>query len=130
MVHKFCQNHLSALYEAIKEGSVSDIEKIEHELTRSEECVACAYALKAQGEAKEELLKYLASEGFGQGDFKKKTFFDHLWFWTSRLVIMLAFFGATLIILKIYTNLLPAVVIAFLVSILAFIFIDQLFGND
>lgn len=43
---------------------MADIEQIEHELTRSEECVVCAYALKAEGEAKKVLLAYLKSEGF------------------------------------------------------------------
>lgn len=64
MIHKFCENHLTALYEAIKEGSIADIERLEHELTRSEECVACAYALKAEGEAKKVLLDYLRGQGF------------------------------------------------------------------
>ncbi|OGD85219.1 hypothetical protein A2164_01665 [Candidatus Curtissbacteria bacterium RBG_13_35_7] len=64
MIHKFCKNHLDELYDVIKAGKISDIEKIEHKLTHIEECVACAYALKAKGEAKEVLAQYLKSRGF------------------------------------------------------------------
>ena len=64
MVYKFCGNHLIELYEAIKAGRIAEIEQLEHELSKTEECVACAYAFKARGEAKTILLDFLRSEGF------------------------------------------------------------------
>ena len=66
MIHQFCENHLVELYEAIKAGRIGDVERIEIS-SPSEECVACAYALKAKGEIREVLLEYLKSEGIAAG---------------------------------------------------------------
>ncbi|MBI4099407.1 hypothetical protein HY440_00195 [Candidatus Microgenomates bacterium] len=67
MKYKFCQNHLIDLYEAIKHDDAGEVESVEHELSKSEECVACAYAFKARGEAKEVLVEFLKEEGFQLG---------------------------------------------------------------
>ena len=59
-----CQNHLKDLYEALKSSNVKEVEKIEHQLSPSEECVACSYIFKARGEAKEAFAKFLNEKGF------------------------------------------------------------------
>lgn len=64
MAYKFCENHLAELYSAIKNNNISEIEKIEHELSSKEECVACSYIFKAKGKGKATLESFLAQEGF------------------------------------------------------------------
>src|SRR3989338_6566952 len=81
MIHKFCENHLVELYEAIKADEIGEIKKIEHELSPSEECVACAYAFKAKGEAREVLGEYLRSEGFAVESSTNESILSAFWFW-------------------------------------------------
>lgn len=52
-----CQNHLGLLFEALKTNKVKDVERLEHKLTKIEECVACTYVLKEKGSAAEALFK-------------------------------------------------------------------------
>lgn len=63
MVHKFCQNYLTELSEAVKRGDIAQIKTVEHKLSQEEECVACTYALRAKGKAKDILLRYLKKRG-------------------------------------------------------------------
>ena len=100
MVHKFCESHLAELYEAIKEGRIGDIERIEHELSKSEECVACAYALKAEGEAKTALLTYLKSEGFRVEMPQGYGSLFYIWIWGLVILTAGALFVLLLILLK------------------------------
>ncbi len=61
---KVCSNHLPDFYEALKEGNLENVRRFEHTLTPSEQCVACAYILKAHNEqTREEAEQYLAREG-------------------------------------------------------------------
>ncbi len=92
MVHKFCENHLTALYDAIKINDIAGIEKIEHELTVEEECVACAYTFKSKGEAKYELLSYLKGQGFEVEPRHEETIFGHIIFWSVRLIFFIGIY--------------------------------------
>lgn len=92
MAYKFCENHLAELYEAIKTNNISELEKIEHELSSQEECIACAYALKAQGEAKQVLFKFLKGEGLLVEAPKEKTILDHLIYWGPIALILTIIF--------------------------------------
>lgn len=64
MSPKICSSHLALLYEYLKSNDVAGVEKVEHELTGSEECVACAYVIGSRGEAKEALVGFLTGQGF------------------------------------------------------------------
>lgn len=59
-----CQNHLTALYEALKRDDTKAVGEIEHHLTQAEQCVACAYVLKFNDGAEEALSRYLNEQGF------------------------------------------------------------------
>lgn len=89
MVHKFCDNHLADLYDAIKSDNIPELEKVEHELTSQEECVACTYAFKAKGSTKEVLLSYLKSEGLGVDIPVKENAVDHFYYWFVRVAVFL-----------------------------------------
>src|SRR3989344_8238077 len=104
MVHKFCENHLTALYDAIKINDVQGIEKIEHKLTVEEECVACAYTFKSKGEAKFELMSYLQSQGFYVEPRTEETILEHLNFWVVRLAFV---FGIYIFVYAFIKYLLP-----------------------
>lgn len=125
MVHKFCENHLAELYEAVKAGEISKIEKIEHELTPSEECVACAYVLKAKGGAKKVLLEYLRSEGLSIESSQNTGLFSGLLFWIIKFGIFSIFFIPIFVsLLKIW----PAVfsfIFAFFVATTALVLVAQ-----
>ena len=87
MIYKFCENHLADLYEAIKNEDLAETEKVEHQLTIEEECVACAYSFKAKGSVKGELLSYLKSQGFELDVRRKESLLDHFYFWFVRVAI-------------------------------------------
>lgn len=61
---KVCQNHLAHFFEALVRGEVEAVRRVEHQLTAEEECVACAYLLRARGEARNEAEEFLVKEGF------------------------------------------------------------------
>lgn len=102
MVHKFCENHLTALYNAIKINDVKGIEKIEHQLTVQEECVACAYTFKSKGEVKYELLSYLKSQGFEVEPRKEETIFEHLNFWITRVAFVAGIYVIAYYVVKFF----------------------------
>lgn len=129
MVHKFCENHLSQLYEAIKAGDILNIEKIEHELSPIEECVACAYALKAKGTARQILLEYLESQGFKVETAKRVNFLSSALFWMIRLVIFLLIFSSVFIIFRHFWPAIFSFIFAMALAIFAFVLMDQILGD-
>lgn len=89
---RLCQNHLAQFYEAVKRGDLKVVERIEHELTPAEECVACAYLFKAKGATKKELERFLIKEGFCQ-QFPRRSFkLQNTVFLISRIGIFLGTF--------------------------------------
>lgn len=60
---QICNNHLADFYDAIKSGDLKRIDILEHELTNSEKCVACAYVFKTRGTVREALETFLNGEG-------------------------------------------------------------------
>src|SRR3990167_8148658 len=107
MIHKFCEDHLVELYEVIKADKIGEIKKIEHELLPSEECVACAYAFKARGEAKEVLGEYLRSEGFAVESSPNESILSTFWFWAVRVFI---FFAALFLLVLVFKTFLPLII--------------------
>jgi len=125
MAYKFCQNHLTELYEAIKRGDLGGIEEVEHELSQEEECVACAYALKAKGETKRELLEFLKSEGFAVEAPKETSLISRFAFWVVRIGIFALIFFALFLPLKNFLNTPTVFMIASIFSILVFVALEQ-----
>ena len=88
-----CQNHLGEFFEAIKEGNLSLVEKLEHNLTPSEECVACAYVFKTNGTVREALANYLNKDGFEiETQFETSKARD-LVFWGVKIAVFCAVFA-------------------------------------
>jgi hypothetical protein len=121
MVHKFCEDHLTELYEAIKAGKIAETKKIEHELSKSEECVACAYALKAKGEVKTVLLEYLKNEGFTVETPGKVRSFSSFWPWGLRAIVPIVIFFLSLVILRNYSPFIFSLILSFTLSIVVFV---------
>lgn len=71
MSPKICSSHLELLYQYLKVNNVTGVEEVEHELSGTEECVACTYLLKAKGTSKEVLGAFLSEQGFVSGSGKK-----------------------------------------------------------
>jgi hypothetical protein len=83
-----CENHLTAFYEAIQTGDLALMGSLEHQLTESEKCVACAYLFKTKGTVREALEAYLSGEGFSINVEEKKEGENAYWrFWGKRLLI-------------------------------------------
>lgn len=92
---RLCNEHLQSLYRAIERDDIVSVYQIEHELTEVEECVACAYALKAKGTVREVLDSFLQKEGFQVDLPTKFTRLGEVKFWTTRMGIfggLLTFF--------------------------------------
>lgn len=90
-----CSNHLQSLYEALARDDIKQVVKIEHELTKPEECVACAYVFKSSGEAKNVLARFLIERGFAvsvENPVSKTKGSDFL-FWTKRAMLFGCIFG-------------------------------------
>jgi len=130
MLHKFCENHLGQLYEAIKTGNIADIEKIEHELSPIEECVACAYALKARGEAREVLIEYLKSQGITVEFGAKSGILESLWFWSTRLLLFLVIFLPVFLVFQNLTSAILSLIFALTFSIFFLVFLEQFLERD
>ena len=90
---KLCNIHLLGLYQAIERGDISSVYKIENKLTYDEECVACAYALRATGAVKQVLDSFLKHEGFALNSAADTTFWGMVGFWSARIAIILGLFG-------------------------------------
>jgi hypothetical protein len=121
MVHKFCENHLTELYEAIKAGKIAETKKIEHELSKSEECVACAYALKARGEVKTVLLEYLKNEGLSVETPGKVRSLSNFWLLGFRIIVPLAIFFLSLLLFRHYVPFVFSLILSFTFSIVVFV---------
>ena len=126
MIHKLCQNHLTELYEAIRREDIAQIKTVEHELSQEEECVACTYALKARGKAKDALLQYLKKEGFSLEVSGKKSIFDHFWFWGARVAVSLGVFVTVFLVTRLYFAVFISFVAAFAFGAVALLIIDRI----
>ena len=84
---ELCNRHLQELFRAIVSGNAGEIYQIEHKLTPEEECVACAYALRARGTVREVLDTFLKQEGFMVETPTPHTPFAEIKYWVVRLLI-------------------------------------------
>jgi len=100
--------------------------KLGIELSVLEECIACAYALKAKGTAEEILLGYLASEGFAIEGSRKGSVLLAFGFWLRILIPLLGFVGA-FSILRNFLSLTLAFIAGLMGAILIFAVIEQVF---
>ncbi len=87
-----CKNHLTLLYEAIERGDIRQAYQLEHELTYTQVCVACAYSLKAKGDLRLMLDHYLKKQGFEIDPPQEDNIWVELRFWTIRLTILALMF--------------------------------------
>ncbi len=85
---QLCNQHLTELFAAIQRGDVAGIYKLEHTLTKEEECVACAYALRAKGVARQALDTFLEQEGYLVSSPQTPTIIGELRFWLLRLGLL------------------------------------------
>lgn len=97
-----CENHLTALYDALKKGDLQLVDKIEHQLTREEQCVACAYIFKTRGTVREAFETYLNHKGFAVGRTEEKTEHERLKFWGLRIGCLFVIFILELCILGLF----------------------------
>ncbi len=132
-----CGNHLSELYAAVKAGDIDLMDKVEHELTEEEKCVACTYVLKTHGTVREALERFF-NDSTGE-IVEKETFRSILAFWGLRLgmffvILGIVVFGAAIFRVALFReafsvvsfNVLEYTVIA-MTSLVIFLFIDDLF---
>lgn len=101
---KVCRNHLSELFNAMEQGNIQLIKELEHELTPQEECVACAYGLKASLQGKNELENFLKKEGFTVDIKVQSSFISQVFYWMFRAVLFFALFAGILIAERMLTN--------------------------
>lgn len=95
---KVCKNHLTQLFEALKTGDLNVAQKIEHELSPTEECIACTYLLKADVKTNDVMRNALRSHGYNVPDVEAGGFSVNMLFWTLRLMLLSATFLLTLIV--------------------------------
>lgn len=87
---RICRNHLSDFYEAIKKGDLALMDKIEHELSEGEKCVACAYVFKTKGTVREALEAFLNGEGLNVAVERQNTRAEsELFYWGLRILVFL-----------------------------------------
>lgn len=131
---ELCNQHLQSLFRAIEKGDLKSVYKLEHTLTRDEECVACSYALRAHGAVKEVLDTFLQEEGFVSVG-SKKTLRGELTYAVVRLGMLVGLF---LLFLNTGSYFKTAIVGArtvelgafgllgaFLLTVSAFVFVDE-----
>lgn len=87
---ELCNRHLQALFRAIERGDVAAVSQIEHRLTPEEECVVCAYALKARGVVREVIDTFLQKEGFMVAIPHHFNVLEELKFWFVRLGLLVS----------------------------------------
>lgn len=85
---ELCNDHLKSLFQAIERGDVKAVYELEHRLTHEEECVACAYALKAKGQVREVLNVFLQEEGFMVAQPLSLGFIEELRYWGVRFIVL------------------------------------------
>lgn len=88
---ELCGEHLQALFRALERGDVDLVYQLEHELTPEEECVACAYALRAHGRVREVLDTFLQKEGFMVATPLHLNLVQEVWYWVLRIGILTGF---------------------------------------
>lgn len=84
---QLCNDHLIKLFRAIERGDVDTIYRIEHQLSPTEECIACAYSLRAHGLAKEVLDTFLHEEGY-IGTNVAATQGEEIRYWLTRVMML------------------------------------------
>lgn len=127
MVNKICSSHLELLYEYLKTNNVDGVKEIEHTLSGHEECVACAYAIKAGGAGKAELVNYLSNKGFlpkGTKATRGKT----MPFWFGSLIIALPVSILAFLLIRPYFDITVSVFLSILVLVLIFLLFNP-FGK-
>ena len=135
-----CVNHLGLFYEAIKEGNLSMMDKLEHELTIEEKCVACAYIFKTHGSVREALGSYLNNSGFAIDVPEIESSSEEVTFWLLRggiLFVILAvvfllrwaikYFLLGMTNLSFFSYNLIELSMMILISLVIFLFVDDLF---
>ncbi len=131
-----CKNHLSDFYEAVKAGNLVVMDKIEHELTESEKCVACAYVFKTKGTVRESLEDFLSGEGMDVDEAGQHVKRGELFYWGSKILVFLVvcfvvIFGAVFIKETVFHknpsfSIIELTIIG-LVALIAFLFVDDRF---
>ncbi len=99
---KLCNEHLQALFRALERGDVASVYQIEHELTPEEECVACAYALRAHGAVRQVLDTFLRKEGFLVASPAQVGIGAEISYWLVRIGLLT---GLILLLTRVGTNL-------------------------
>lgn len=89
-----CNEHLTQLYAAIERGDIQRVRHLTHVLTTTEECVACAYALKAHGQVQVELKRFLKNEGFAVEVPAAAGVIASVSFFLVRLIVLAVLFMA------------------------------------
>jgi len=87
-----CNHHLQELYAAIEQNDLNSIYALEHTLTQAEECVVCAYALKAKGEVRTALDLFLRQQGFDIDTHPDETVLSEVEFWVTRIAVLVLLF--------------------------------------
>lgn len=134
---QLCNEHLTKLYRAIASGDIETVTDVEHELTPSQLCVACAYTYKAQGKVKQVLSAFLKHEGYLIPEKSEPGGFAGIKFWGLRLGLFGLFFGLYYVLgafVKIYTFISTTftlgsfgVVGVFILSMATFVFVEYQF---
>lgn len=135
-----CENHLSQFYEAIKEGDLPLMEKLEHELTDDEKCVACSYILKTNGNIKEALKAYLETDSVSVETSVSCYFGNPVYSWGLRIFVFGGIFGAIYYLATQIQQLATGVkastlfsmsitgdMIVVILSVLVFVFVEETF---
>lgn len=133
---KACKNHLTELYDALKARNLRLVEEIEHKLTPSEECVACAYVFKTKGAIRDSLEDFLNSHGFEVSSRRKNNYFE---FWAFRIFIWFTIFITVFLIKRAIWSLfftksffiagsidIFEFILVFAVSIVIFLFVEPI----
>lgn len=97
-----CAEHLQALFRALERGDVDAVYQIEHKLTPEEECVACAYSLRAHGKVRQVLDAFLQKEGYLVAAPQNLTYGEEIRYWLVRiglltgLILLITRFGVAI----------------------------------
>lgn len=85
---QLCAEHLQSLFRALERGDVGAVYQIEHQLTPEEECVACAYALRAHGKVRQVLDMFLQQEGYMVAAPQNMTQVAEIRYWLVRIGLL------------------------------------------
>lgn len=137
-----CENHLSEFYEAVKEGNMPLIEKLEHELTEEEKCVACAYVFKTNGTVKEALEDFFRTDGLSADAGPRYSSGGEAFIWGLRFFVFSGIFGIVYYLSAVLKQLLMGAkalslfsfnfteyILIVMVSVFVFVVINETFLN-